>query len=204
MMHDTTLRNFASESSFRVYVDYLALKKHFGTEDYDYHRYNGKVRASFDKFAVRRDLFFFYKLSKQEDAHGVLLANIVSNPNCWIRDIIEERGLELYRDWIRRKESLTYTFKNELKKLDPDLKENFIVRSGQHPKLMRLFMSKEISLETFTILVAITNSYPYWEKEIVDKIIARDIMVKSRKYFPFLNIDTKKFSQIVKDRTVDE
>lgn len=64
---------------------------------------------------------------------------------------------------------------------------------------MTLYMTRQITLETFTILTNISNVFPYWEQNIVDKVIARDMIRLSKKYYPFLEIDKKKFSAIVKD-----
>ena len=194
------LHNSAIDEGFNSYVDYLALKRHFETDSYDYHKYNGKVRASIESFRTRSDAFFFQKLSKQEHAHQILLANIVKNPKVWIRDIVDEQGKEIYLDWKKRIESLTYSFKQDLNKINEDYKSNYIVPNGQHPKLMSLYLQRKISLETFAILFHISKVSVYWEKEIVDKFVARDIMRLLRKYYPFLDIDEKKFSNIVKDQ----
>lgn len=199
-----TSLNYANEESFRVYVNYLALKKHFESDQYDYHKYNGKVRASFDKFQTRNDAFFFYKLSKKSEPTKILLANIVKNPKAWIREIVEERGEEIFIDWQKRNEALTYNFKNELNKLKPEYHDNFIVNNGQHPHLMTLYLRKEISLETFSILLKVSNVYEVWEKEIVDKFIARDIIRLSKKYYPFMDVDQKKFSKIVKEHFFED
>jgi hypothetical protein len=194
-----TSLNYANEASFRVYVNYLALKKHFDTEGYDYHKYNGKIRASFDKFQTRNDAFFFYKLSKKDDPLKILIANLVKNPKAWIREIVEERGEEVYNEWEKRMDSLTYSYKNDLKKLKDDYHENLAVVDGQHPHIMTMYFQKEISLETFTILSKISNVYDYWDEKIVDKFVARDIIRLSRKYYPFLEINQKKFSEITKE-----
>ena len=171
--------NYANEASFRVYVNYLALKKHFDTDSYDYHKYNGKIRASFEKFQTRNDAFFFYKLSKKDDPLKILIANLVHNPKAWIREIVEDRGEEIYAEWERN--------------------DNLSVISGQHPHIMSMYFQKEISIETFTILSKISNVYDYWEEKVVDKFVARDIMKLSKKYYPFLDIDQKKFSKITKE-----
>ena len=199
-----TSLNYANEASFRVYVNYLALKKHFDTDGYDYHKYNGKIRASFEKFQTRSDAFFFYKLSKKEEPLKVLLANIIVNPKAWIREIVEERGEENYLNWQRRMDSLTYTFKSELKKLNDDYYSNFVVKNGQHPYVMTLYLQKEISLETFTILARLSNVYALWENEIVDKFVARDIIRLSKKYYSFLEFDKEKFSKIVKEHFFED
>ncbi len=49
--------NYATEDAFKTYVDYLALKRHFTTKTYDYHKYNGKVKVSFEAFQTRKDVF---------------------------------------------------------------------------------------------------------------------------------------------------
>jgi len=192
--------NYANEASFRVYVDYLALKKHFTAKNYDYHKYRGKVKASFNSFQTRNDVFFFHKLSKKDDPHRILLANIVTNPKCWIRDIVEESGETNYASWEKKIQSLTYLFKTELNLLNEDYKSNFVAVNGQHPRLITLYLQKKISLETIAILASISRVLDYWEKEVVDKIVAGDIITLIRKYYPFLQVDEKKFSQIVKER----
>jgi hypothetical protein len=191
--------NYANDESFRTYVDYLALKKHFTTKGYDYHKYNGKVKASFSTFQTRNDAFFFYKLSQKKDPHGMILANVLHNPNVWIRDVIEEEGNERYLDWKGRINSLTYLVSQDLKHLDDSYKENFIVKNGQHPYILSLFLQRKISLETITILSNLANIFDYWEANIVDKIVASDKILISKKYFPFLEIDRKKFSSLVKN-----
>lgn len=194
--------NYANEASFKTYVDYLALKKHFTTKGYDYHKYNGKVKASFDKFQTRNDAFFFYKLSQKKDSHEMMLSNIVHNPNIWVRDILEDEGNDRYLKWKGRISALSYTVAQDLNKIDDEYKENFVVRDGQHPILLTLFLQKKIALETFTIMSNLANIHAYWEDNIVDKIVASDKIALSKKYYPFLEIDRKKFSDLIKNHFI--
>lgn len=191
--------NFANESSFRVYIEYLALKKHFTTDNYDYHKYNGKVKASFDAFTTRNDAFFFHKLSKRKDWNKILLANVIKNPSVWIRDVVEETGEKVFAEWESRIDSLTYSFTQDLKKLNEDYSSNFFSHKGQHPLLLTLYLQNRIYLETFTILAHGAKVYEYWEKEITDRVVAKDVIRLSKKYYPFLEVDQKKFSGIVKN-----
>jgi hypothetical protein len=196
-MHD----NYVTEASFKTYVDYLALKRHFTNESYDYHKYNGKIRASFESFQTRNDAFYFAKLSQKQDTHNLLLSNIVKNPKIWVRELCEEQAEQIYLDWKKRIDGLTYHFTNDLSKLNEDYKTNFSVSAnGQTPKLISLYLQKQISLETFSILAHLSNVFPYWSAEVKDKIVAGDIIKLSQKYYPFLNIDKKKFQAIVKER----
>lgn len=175
------------------------MKKHF-TSDYDYHRYNGKIRASFDKFRTRNDAYFFEKLSNKDNPEQLMLANMIVKPNVWIREIIEQEGEDRYIDWQRKIDSLSRIFKSDLSQLDDNFQANFTAVSGQHPFIMTMYMQKKISLETITIIAHIANIFPYWDKEIVDKIIACDIIKLIKRYKPFLEIDEKKFKDIVRER----
>mgnify|MGYP000135361101 CR=1 FL=1 len=194
------LPNSLNEQGFQAYIKYLAFKKHFTTDGYDYHKYNGKVRAKFETFRTRNDAYYFAKLANKDDYENVILANMIVKPNTWVRDILDVQGEQRYTEWRKRIDSLGHTFKSELSKLDDDYQKNFVSPSGQHPFVMQLYLQKRISLETFTILCHVSNIFPYWEKNLVDKFVACDIIRLSKKYKPFLEFDNSRFKTIVKDR----
>jgi hypothetical protein len=191
------LPKYINDESYKVYVTYLAMKRHFTSPKYDYHKYNGRVSASFDSFKKRTDAYYFAKLSKNDDYENVLLAHMIKNPNTWIRDVVEDDYI--YFDWKKKIDALGYTFKSELKNLDDDWKTNFISHGGQHPLILTLRLQQKISLETFTILTHVANIFDYWEQNLLDKYVASDIIQQSRKYFPFLMLDVKRFKTMVKD-----
>lgn len=192
-------QTFVNDRSYEAYIKYLALKKHFTTDGYDYFKYNGKIRASFDAFNARNDSYFFAKLAKHEDYLNLMIANMLIKPNIWVRELLDEEANYRYNEWRKKVESLTYTFKSELKHLHDDYQQNFVSRDGQHPHVMSLYNQKMISLETFTILAHSANIFDYWSEKIVDKIISRDIIRLSRKYKPFLAYDEKKFKGIIRE-----
>ena len=148
------------------------------------------------QYASKPYAFYFAKLYKQDDYENVLLANLVKNPNAWIRDIAEDDIL--YVEWKKRIDSLGYTFKSDLKHLEDDWKSNFVT-DGQHPVVLTLYLQKKITLETFAILVHIANIFSYWDQKVVDKIVASDIIRLSKKYYPFLEIEQKKFKNIIRE-----
>lgn len=196
----STLPNYINQASFNTYVTYLAIKRHFTSKGYDYYKYNGKVKANIDSFATRNDAFFFAKLSKKDDVVNVILSNVIRDPKVWVRDIVGDQGDQCYVDWKKKIDSLGYTFKGELNQLKDDYKSNFIVRSGQHPYLITLFLEKKISMETFTILSHSANIFEYWTESVVDKFIAYDIIDMSKKYRPFLAYEVPRFNTMVKNR----
>ena len=193
-------QTLASDDSFNAYVKFLALKKHFTTDNYDYFKYNGKVRANYETFMSRNDAYSFAKLAKKDDVQGLILSNLLINKNIWVRDLLDSEGEARYMNWRKKIESLGYVFKSELAHLNDEYKRNFISVDGQHPYVMTLLLQKKISLETFTILTFMANIFSYWSEKIVDKHISFDIIDKSRKYKPFLEFDTNRFKTIVKER----
>lgn len=195
-----TTTSYANEDSYTWYVKYLAMKKHFTDAKYDYHKYNGKIRASYDKFRTRNDAYFFAKLADRENPEKLLLSNLIANPNAWIRQILEDEGEDRYVTWQRKMDSLTRVFKQDLKHLDENYQANFTSVDGQHPLLITLYLQRKIELETITILASISNIFPYWDEKVVDKIVAGDIIKLIRKYKPFLEIDEKKFKNVVREQ----
>jgi hypothetical protein len=192
-------QTIASDKSFEAYVTFLAIRRHFTTKNYDYFKYNGKVRANFDTFISRNDAYSFAKLAKREDYKNLILANILVKPDIWVRELLDEESEERYILWKKKIEALGYNFKSELGKLNEDYQQNFISYDGQHPYIMSRYLQKQISLETLTILAHSANIFSYWNEKVVDKIVAYDIIRLVKKYKPFLAYDEKRFKNIVRE-----
>ena len=190
---------YDKQKAYEIYKYYIALKQHFNS-NYDYFKYNGKVNVSEMSFENRKDKFFFYKLSKKSEAKDIILANALDNPKFWAGDLLEDKAISTYKEWLKRKQSLTYQFKSDLSELDEDFNANILVSNGQNPKLFQLYMMKRICLETVVILCEMTNCQPYWEKNVVDRIIFPDINTLIKKYSPFLEYDKEKMRKILLDK----
>lgn len=192
------MTGYVTKDAYDTYIYYLALKKHF-TSDYDFFKYGGKIKASQMAFENRKDKFYFYKLSKMKEGRDLILSNVVLNPDIWAGDLLSDKSKEIYKSWIKRKQSLTYQFKSDIKELNDDFDSNFVVESGQHPRLLRLYMMNHICLETLVILTDLTKCLPYWNKKISDTIVYGDINRTVVKYRPFLDYDKVKTKKILLD-----
>lgn len=183
---------------FDVYKKYLALKSHFSNKSYDYFKYNGNVKASKNSFETRRDKYFFYKLSKQKNVEEFLLANFVDgDKDFWIGNLRDDKVAEVYQQYKKRQQSLSYTFKSDLGKMKESFDDNIIVPPNEHPYLLRLFLRKDICIETLTILDLLCTIYKYWDKELDGDVVWPDIRQKSLKYRPFMSVDINKYRDIV-------
>ena len=182
---------------YEAYVKYLALKSHFSDKNYDFFKYNGKVRAWRTTFETRKDKYFFYKLSKQKEPIDFMLANFISNDDFYIGDIREDKANETYMEYKKRMQSLSYVFKSDLAKMKEDFNENIIVPKNEHNYLLRLYMRKDICIETLTLIDRCVKMFTYWDKELADDIMWPDIKLKATKYSPFLNVDINKYREII-------
>jgi len=182
---------------YDAYIKYLALKSHFQDKNYDYFKYNGKVKARRTTFDTRRDKYFFYKLTKQKDPVEFLIANFIDSDDFYIGDIREDKANEIYTEYRKRQQSLSYVFKNDLSKMKEDFNDNIIVPQNSHPYLLRLYMRKDICLETLILIDRCVKMFKYWDKELKDDIMWPDIKMKATKYSPFLNVDINKYRDII-------
>ena len=177
------------------------MKRHFSSDSYDYHKYNGKVKANQHSFDIRKDKYFFYKLSKQKNVEEFLLANFVDGDNdFWIGQLRDDKCTAAYENYRKRKQSLTYVFKEDLSKLKDDFDENIVVPPNEHPYLLRLYMRKDICIETLTLIDMMVYNYKYWDKKLHDDVIWPQVRTKSLNYRPFMSVDINKYKAIVIDR----
>ena len=193
---------------FSVYKMYIALKLHFTTDNYDVIAQKGKVRASRQAFAKRKDLYSIKKVSKtysDEEVANFLIANFTSGDR-W-GGLFDSEASERYQEWKKRTESLTYIFINDLEALMIDLeKENisiedaFKITKSQHPYIIKAFLRKTITLETLVILEKIFPFVGYFDKNIGDDVMWPDISRLIRKYKPFLRFDKEKYNGIFRNR----
>lgn len=184
---------------FECFKTYSALKLHF-TSDYNYFQYNGNLRLKQDSFEKRPDKIFFAKVAKHTDPLNFLMVNILDNPKAWIRNIAYSPEAEnKYSGWLKRKQSLAYTFREDLKKLDGKFDSNILVESNSHPPVVVKYMGGQISLETLCIIASVTGCVRYWDKVMAEDPVWDEVSRKIKKYAPFLSIDADKFKKIILD-----
>jgi hypothetical protein len=189
---------------FETYQTYLSIKSHFTNRKYDFFKYGGKSRATMASFNKRKDKYWFEKTSRKysdEEVLNFLLANFVTtdNPqNLWIGEIINS-GERNYSQWMKRKQSLTYLFKEQSNELlsETNLREVFDCSKG-HPPILKKYLGGEISLETFIILEKVFSFVKNFDKKLTDPVW-ETVSLKIKKYIPFLNINVVQYKKILRD-----
>jgi hypothetical protein len=180
---------YSTRDAYDAYITYLALQRHF-TSSYDYFKYHGKVNASPQSFEIRKDKFQFYKLSKHPEYKNYIIANMVnSDKKIWVGDLLTNESDDIYKQWSKKIQSLSYHFKQEVSKLNTDFDSNFKVVDGQHPPLLNEVIAKRFSIEALIILDDILDIFKHWNSKIALQIIWDGVYSKSIKYKPFLHYD---------------
>ena len=187
---------------YETYQKYLALKTHFKSDTYDYFKYHGKLKGDRTRFEIRKDKYYFYKMSKMRHVEDFMVANFVVNPNFWPGDVNTESALRVYNEWIKRRDSLSYLVETEIQKMNDDFDSNFKAAQGQHPRLFVLYLREVISPETIIILNQLTEFFSYWDKKMGDDLVWPDEHKKLKKYQPFFinNVDLARFRSIIVNR----
>ena len=189
---------------FETYQTYLSMKSHFTNSKYDFFKYGGKSRATMTSFNKRKDKYWFEKTSRKysdEEVLNFLLANFVNTDtpqNLWIGEMINS-GERTYAEWMRRKQSLTYIFKEQSEKLlfENDLEKLFNCSKG-HPLILKRYLGGEINLETFTILEKIFSFVKDFDKKLDDPVW-ESVSLKIKKYLPFININVFQYKKILRE-----
>ena len=188
-------------SAYECYQHYNALKLHFTKPSYDYFKYNHKTKTSTSAFDTRKDKIFFMKVAKHPDPVRYMLSNLLVNPKLWIKDIAYSPEAErVYTDWQKRQQSLSYIFKEELSKLDEDFNTNFKSEGNSHPLVLKLYLRKQISLETLVMLVDLVQCQNYWLKKHEYDPVVEEVLNVITKYRPFLHYDRDSIKKIVLEK----
>ena len=189
---------------YETYQTYLSMKGHFTNPKYDFFKYGGKSRATVSSFNKRKDKYWFEKTSRKysdQEILDFLLSNFITanNPqNLWIGEIINS-GERNYSEWMKRQQSLTYLFKEQLEELlsEKKLDEVFDCSKG-HPPILKKYLGGDLSLETLIILEKIFSFVKKFDKTIKDPVW-ETVSLKVKKYIPFININMVYYKKILRE-----
>ena len=187
-------------TDFEAYRQFLALKLHFTSEHYDYFKYNGKHNATVASFEKRTDKRFFRRLVKKNiDLTEYYVANFVNG-----KDWISQFEDSVWKEWLARSQSIEYNFINDAEKLLTSA-ENFDIifkcDEGTHPKLLRAYLGKKISLETLVIFDRLLHYRKRFDKEIDESYIWPKVSMLIQKYEPFVRVNIVKCKRMLVEKT---
>jgi hypothetical protein len=188
-----------------AYQTFHAIKLHF-TSNYDYFRYNGKVKLNAETFLKDKSKFTYYKISRKysvDDMKDFYVSNFVEAKVKWVGDLMSEESEDCYRAWMKRQQSLSYMFEQELEFLflpgKNAINNLMVVNGGQHPQLLQYLLQRKVSNETIVMLNRLLPKpfFPAWDKNIEEDLIWPEIRKTLEKYEPFIHYDSTKMKSIL-------
>jgi hypothetical protein len=194
---------------FEVFQKYIAIKLHFTTKNYDYHKFRGKSKVSFDTYLKRKDKFFFEKLAKkykEEEIEDIFVSNHICDENFWIGNAFNDTTIKNYAQWKNKILSFSYLIENDISNVQEVLGEkNFIELikfSDGYPELFNLYLNHKISIEFLIVVDILFNVIEYWETKINNDMVFSHYSTKIKKYRNFLEkrIEIKKVKKIFKEK----
>lgn len=194
--------------AFESYKLFTALTQHFTTAKYDFIKFRGKSYADkharqFDK---RGDRFFYYKVWSRykEELKGFYISVLIEGDKVWIGDLLDDKYHTQYNDWLKRQQSITKVFKDDVETIvefmserELSFKDMLVADGTKMPMVVRLQEQKFISIETLVIINRLTKitekcecSHPFWS----------DKKLLLTKYQPFVKVSKLgKFASMLKD-----
>ena len=174
---------------------------------YDYAKYNGKANVSVDSFLKRKDRPFFGRVARKykDDTKDFFISNFIVNPKGWVGNFNDEN----YLNWKKRNQSLKYNYKSELTELFNKVEtfDDIFASEGQHPLLLKQFMSKKTSMETVAILESLLGFCSRFDKQIQETIVWPDRKKLIKNYSNLLTNDVNEYRiitmQLVKEHFND-
>lgn len=195
------------QSGYATFCLYEALKLHMNDPKYDFFKYHGKIRITQDSFMKRKDKYSFYKLSRKipvSDQRDFILANLLIKPKLWINDLLTDEAQEVYTAWLKRTQSLSYVFENDLSKLIMKCEMSSMALDGlltvnddNNPVLLTECYQGSIALETVMILNDLMNFFPMWVRKIEDDLFFPAFRMKCEKYAPFIQYDKNRIKTML-------
>lgn len=189
-----------SREGYDAYTLYLGIKLHFHSKDYDFIKYNGKVKSDINSFLKRKDKYHFGKLFKthKQELQDFYIANL-SLKDSWAGDLLDNECVKVYKEWKKRNQKLSYLFETEVSDLlrKKNINQVLEVKNGQHPILLKEFLGKKISLETMCILDEIIGFTKDWERLISENLVYPDVQNRINKYKSFVSVDINKYKKVL-------
>ena len=191
-------------TGYEAYKLYVSLKQHFSI-----HKYNGKTRLNGCSYESRNDKYFFEAIGNKQskDLLQYFVANFAyhGSDEVWIGDLHSKESEDVYFNWQKRTQSLSYIFEEDLKELkeflwvrELEFDRLFEVEDGEHPIIFKFVQQRMIEVESYIIMDKILNFSKRIGKKIKDSHIFPSEQYRYDRYADFLKINDTKYSEIMK------
>ncbi|MGA1046773.1 MAG: hypothetical protein ACO3UU_02090 [Minisyncoccia bacterium] len=172
-------------TGFKAFRYYIALKLHFTKEKFNVFENKGHIKGSYAAFDARNDKYLFEKLARKFPKDQDIIQFIVANLSIGNDNIIYgmEEAEENYIQWIKRKQSITHTFLNDINTIQLESEKNnynldqiINCTLNQFPVIIKLYLGKLICMESIVILNDFIPMIAKWKQEPSLILLENDIL----------------------------
>ena len=172
-------------TGFKAFRYYIALKLHFTKEKFNVFENKGHIKGSYAAFDARNDKYLFEKLARKFPKDQDIIQFIVANLSIGNDNIIYgmEEAEENYIQWIKRKQSITHTFLNDINTIQLESEKNnynldqiINCTLNQFPYIIKLYLGKLICMESIVILNDFVPMIAKWKQEPSLILLENDIL----------------------------
>lgn len=188
------------QDPYNLYLCFIALKNHFTTEEYDFLKYNGKIRGNKELFYKRNDYRLYRSLSaklSQKDTIPFLVSQFISFNNVSVSSILEQPLLaqKKYLEWKERTMDLKLLYESDLKIISERSNYSWYNLISQndydYPLLFKLVSSSTISPETYSLLNDLFRQTSKKYRGLENDTLFLSLNLKYKKYRSFINLSLK-------------
>lgn len=190
---------------FKAYRYYLAIKLHFTTDKFNVFENRGNVKGTREAFNARNDRYIFEKLARKHDNDKEIIQFFVAN-FAYGNDTAIYAGAEadeVYTEWLRRKQSITKIFVDDLATLLTHIEINklthtslFNFTDSEYPVALKLFVGGKIKIETLRIIDDLYPIIEKWKLNTSVRYIWDDDLRRITKLTGFVKYDIIKIKKI--------
>jgi len=184
---------------FEAYKYSHAVNLHFNSPSYDCFKYRFKTNVTQKSYWGRNDKYQLTKIGSRFKDEKEIIKYFACHQvagNKWVGDMIRDE--DTYTQFLKRIDSLSYLFRNELEDVsDMDL-GTLLGNDGKlYPKIIDLYLEGTLSLETVCIMNRLTGFIEGANSKITETILWPDIYKKVIKYQQFLDFDRTKMKNLI-------
>ena len=176
-----------------------AINLHFnGT--YDCFKYNFKTNITEKTYWKRPDKFQLTKIGKRFKSKDDIILYFAAHQvagNKYSGDMLRDE--ETYTQFLKRIDSISYLFKNELEGISDNGFDTLLEIEETYPKIIHLYLEGMVSLETVCIVNRLTGFIEKANLKISETILWPDLYKKISKFQSFLKVDDSKMRKIILD-----
>jgi len=190
-------------SGYEVFQIYVAIKSHFNSK-YDYFKYHGLVKVTYESYLKRNDTQFFERVGQKvysKQIASFMVANFVEKNDMWIGTFIDDYdgANETYLNWRIRLNQLYKNYEEDIKNIISFCQERtlaiqdiFEYNPRKHPIIFRFMMEEVIDKETFILLDNTIGFVKPLTRKYKDDLIWNKKITDINNYAPFIQYDPKR------------